>query len=217
MPDAVSTHTLRIALKTIRPPIWRKVRLPSTLTLEHLHEVIQLVMGWQNDHLHHFVKQMPMPSPERLKNLNAWQARILKQNTVRYIGPKTDPMGFPLEMECEDESQVRIMEVLPLVKSKIRYDYDFGDDWRHDVIVQKIEDVPADEASPVCIGGKRACPMEDCGGPYRYDGILEILDDPAHDLHAEYQEWFGKNVDAEAWDQAHVNAGLKGWWKTVQV
>jgi hypothetical protein len=79
--------------------------------------------------------------------------------------------------------------------------------------VISFEDIPVDEASPVCIGGKRACPMEDCGGPYCYDGILGILDDPNHDLHAEYREWFGKNFDAEAWDQAHVNARLKEWWK----
>ena len=88
------------------------------------------------------------------------------------------------------------------------YVYDFGDDWRHEVTVEEIRDGSAEEMLPTCIAGERACPPEDCGGPYMYPEILEVLSDSSHEDHAHYTEIYGDH-DPEQFDLALAQKGLK--------
>lgn len=173
-------HQLKITLKGIRPPIWRRIQVPSTTTLAQLHLLLQGVMGWSNYHLHEFI-----------------------------IDGEHYGEASPDDYEpTQPEARVVLGKMFPEAGWKFRYWYDFGDDWTHDILVEKI--LPADPAQiyPQCLTGKRACPPEDCGGPYGYQELLEILKDPSDPEHQERLEWLGGDFDPEAFDLDEVNRFL---------
>ena len=116
-----AVYQLRITLKNVRPPIWRQVQVPMDFRLEQLHTLIQLVMGWEDAHLHEF--ELAGPGNAR------WPERQFMPAEV---------MAKAFDDEAEDESTVSIGELCPQVNDKLVYTYDFGDDWIHEVKVQKI-------------------------------------------------------------------------------
>ena len=139
-----------MTLKGIKPPIWRRFLVPGDYDLGKLHEVLQIVMGWTNTHLHQFLK-----------------------GGVYYSDPR-----FGLDDEDPDvqnEKRFTVRELLPAVGSKLEYEYDFGDSWVHAIVVEKIAPPDASVALPVCLKGVRACPPEDCGGVWGYAELLDAL------------------------------------------
>jgi hypothetical protein len=177
-----SRFQLKITLLGIKPPIWRRVEVPSTIPLSSLHDVIQLAMGWTDSHLHQFEKGK----------------RI-------WANPEIDMDG---QFDFIDERKTALSDVLQSDGDSLIYNYDFGDDWRHQVVLEKIE-LSADATSrPVCLAGKRRCPPEDVGGPGGYDDLLEAVSDPSHEQHEELTEWVGGPFDAEEFDLKEVNAEL---------
>jgi hypothetical protein len=92
---------------------------------------------------------------------------------------------------------------------KFTYEYDFGDDWQHEIKIEKVLPPDPKQKLPVCIKGKRACPPEDIGGVWGYEEFLEAIKDPNHDEHAMYTEWIGDDFDPEAFDLDEVNERLK--------
>ncbi len=173
-------YQLKITLKGIRPPIWRRVLTPGNITLAKLHAIIQAAMGWSDAHLHQFTIagiDYGVPDPE-------------------YGG------------DVKSERRARLNQLVAAPKAKFEYWYDFGDDWRHEILVEKI--LPAESAVryPVCLTGKRACPPEDCGGIWGYEEFLAAMADPANAQHEELREWIGGDFDPEAFDLAGVNEAL---------
>jgi len=214
-------HQLRIDLERAKPPIWRRVLVPSDLTLYGLHVAIQIVMDWDEDHLHCFAqpldrKQSAGEEIERLLARGDWDAAEEAMRGERVYSPSFDPMGEPIDMVGQDESEVSLREVCPEVGGKLRYDYDFGDDWRHPIVVEKIEAVGSqEEAAPVCVTGRKASPPEDCGGIYGYYALLEAFADPAHPQHEDSIDWLGEDFDPDCFDIDAVNAELRRWWASA--
>jgi hypothetical protein len=91
---------------------------------------------------------------------------------------------------------------------KVRYAYDMGDGWEHEVLVEKILPAESGKRYPVCITGRRACPPEDCGGIWGYAELLQTIKDPKHEGYEERMEWLGGEFDPEAFDAEEVNALL---------
>lgn len=180
-----SAYQLKITLRGSKPPIWRRVVVPGSITLQKLHEVIQVAMGWMNCHLHGF-----------------------EVAGTAFSGPGPD--GYvDDENEFEDERRYRLAELIPREKMKFRYEYDFGDSWEHDIVVEKIMPSQAAPANIVCTGGKMCCPVEDCGGIWGHYRNLRILGDEKHPEHAEVAEWVGGPFDPEAFDLQAVNDRLR--------
>ena len=177
---AGKVYQLKITLKDIRPPIWRRVLVPDC-SLAKLHEVIQAAMGWENYHLYDF-----------------------EVAGERY----TDPRGMA-DLDMGDASRMKLSRVAPREKAKLRYTYDFGDNWQHEVLVEKILPPEEGQTYPVCIAGKRACPPEDVGGPWGYMEFAEAIRDPEHEQHEEFIEWRGE-FDPEAFDPDAVNKDCAG-------
>lgn len=98
-------------------------------------------------------------------------------------------------------------------KAKFLYEYDFGDGWLHDILVEKLMDPGPGKQYPICCAGKRAGPPEDCGGPWGYYNLLEAIGDPSHPEHEDLLEWVGGEYDPEAFDLNEVNKGLKPFRK----
>jgi hypothetical protein len=148
-----------------------------------LHNILQTAMGWENCHLHEFkIGRESYGSADEGDDLFA-------------IGMKKD-------------KGIRLKDALPPVSRTFEYIYDFGDDWVHEITVEKF--FPPEIGSPrvLCLAGERACPPEDCGGIYGYYKYLEILKDPGHPDHEEVKEWMGRH-DPARFDLERVNAKLK--------
>jgi len=210
-------YTLRITLRDSKPPIWRRVAVPSDITLAQLHEVIQIAMGWTNSHLHHFMlkdKSLINRDPNviaRLSEEGRYDDIFVATRGIRMFVAKVTPFGDPTEMEGEDEDAVTLAEVCTKVKSKLTYEYDFGDGWEHIIEVQKIEEPKPGVEYPVCLAGKLACPPEDCGGIYGYYHMLDVVADPDHEQHDDLIEWLGDDFDPDAFDIDEVNDMLAQW------
>lgn len=174
------TYQLKITILDVRPPVWRRVRVPGNASLGELHDVIQTAFGWTNSHLHGF----------------------------EIGGKRYGPPGDELESEILNEEQVSLTDAVGRRVKRFGYTYDFGDDWRHEVIVEKVEPAGSGEQPPVCVAGKRHGPPEDCGGPWGYAGFLEAMRNPKHEQHEEMMDWFGGPFDPEAFDLAAVNTDL---------
>ncbi len=174
-----TVHRLRIALRGVRPPVWRRLEVPSDTKLPALNQILQAAMGWTDTHLHAF-----------------------RVRDIAYGAP--DP-NFPSGMR--DERRVTLGEIAPQPKSRFVFEYDFGDGWEHDVTVVAIEEAKPGQRYPRCLAGKRACPPEDCGGPWGYEELLEALGDPTHEEHVSLTGWAGE-FDPEEFDLEDVDAEL---------
>jgi hypothetical protein len=172
-------YQIKIALLYTKPPIWRRLLVPATLTLEQLHDVLQLAMGWEDCHMHAF--------------------RIRQKR----FGISNDDLA-----EIGDERDVRLFRVLGKVGAKAVYTYDFGDGWDHEIVVEKRLPPEAGLAYPVCIDGKRHGPPEDCGGVPGYYSLLEAIRDPLHPQYKESRDWLGDDFDPEAFSIDPVNRRL---------
>jgi hypothetical protein len=184
-------YQLKVTLRYTKPPIWRRLLVPAGLTLEVLHDVLQLAMGWTDSHLHEFrvgQKRYGMPDPE------------------------DQLMGLP---PVGNERRAHLFMVLGKARAKATYTYDFGDCWEHAIVVEEVLPPEARVEYPICVGGKRQCPPEDCGGIPGYYNLLEAIRDPAHKEHEDMLDWLGGDYDPEAFSTKDVNGRLlplQRWW-----
>lgn len=174
---------LKITIDNVEPPVWRRVVISDSLTFGQLHDVIQRAMGWEDCHLHEFAL-------DRLR-----------------IGcaEGDDFMGFGDDEQLPEET-TQLGDTLGR-KRKLRYWYDFGDDWWHTIAVEKR--LPADPAAPAAelVAGEGACPPEDCGGPWGYASMLAALADPDHPEREQFIEWLGEDFVPTAFDlERHAKA-----------
>ena len=234
--QSVRIYHIRITLDETEPPIWRLIAVPSEFTLGDLHLLIQIAMGWEDDHLHQFTQRLKGKKPtaeeqekhfSRPRDPNAHREFYDRLRGWRSFVPTCDPMGGPINMEGEDEDAFTLADVLPKPRSKLHYEYDFGDGWRHTIELQAIADPEPGKVYPVCLDGKRACPPEDCGGVWGYEKIVQRIraaqaktDDSSREegeapaaaadpTVAEYDEWIDvcfSEYDPEAFDLEAVNA-----------
>jgi len=192
-------HELKITLCGTKPPIWRRVAVSSDKHLSDLHDVIQIVMGWTDSHLHQFIVSDRSRKEFRMRGLPGYT------HSVRRI---SNPQ-FELEDEdIEDEGRIMLSELAPTVGSKFIYEYDFGDSWEHLIETVKIRPPIDGVKHPVCVAGKLACPPDDSGGIWGYYDMLEVLKDPKHEDYEDVLEWIGEDFDPEQFDIDEINAAL---------
>jgi len=173
-------YTLKITLLGTEPPVWRRVVVRGDIWLEDLHYVIQSAMGWTNSHLHQFS-----------------------------VGKKRIGDPHPDLGDLEDEADFALSDVAPRKGAKFIYEYDFGDDWQHEIRVEKIDDNVVDHKHPVCTDGERNCPPEDVGGIWGYEELIAASGNPKHERHEEFAAWLGKPFNPEALDLKEANRQLK--------
>jgi hypothetical protein len=174
-------YQLKVTLRGIKPPIWRRLQVRGDTTLDQLHEIFQVAMGWTDSHLHQFVVRSVCfgePYPEE---------------------------GF----DVIDERRVRLEQIVQRAKDKFVYEYDFGDGWRHETVVEKLLDPEVGTVYPRCLAGRRHGPPEDVGGIGGYHHFLEAMGDAEHPEHDTYLEWIGGPFDPEAFDLTKVNQDLR--------
>lgn len=172
-----SIYQLKISLKGSRPPIWRRVQVNSDITLAKLHQIVQAAMGWQDYHLHTFLIQ-----------------------GEEYGQPQPE-----YDFNVRDEKRVKLSQIAMQEKVKFVYTYDMGDDWEHEILVEKILPPDPQIVYPICLKGKGACPPEDCGGVWGYKDLLTVLQQPEHPEYASMLEWVDDDFDPNFFDLDDVN------------
>lgn len=177
----VMTYQLKIILRDIEPTIWRRFLVKSSVKLPVLHGIIQTVMGWTDSHLHHFIKK----------------------GTFYCI-----PDEFSDELPTRDYRKVKVSDLLAAKGDKVIYEYDFGDGWEHDLILEDILPLGEGRFYPKCLAGKRNCPPEDCGGSWGYEDILKALKAEDKTEYEDLLEWVG-DYDPEYFDLDQTNEMLK--------
>ena len=176
-----SIYQLKITLNDSKPPIWRRILVPDSISLHQLHTILQIVMGWTNSHLHQFII-----------------------DDEYYGDPEDDEMG-----DMKNEKRYRLNQFVRRKGFKFIYEYDFGDSWEHIILVEAILPIQKGAQYPICLEGKRACPPEDVGGVWGYEEFLEVISNPKHPEHEEMLEWVGEDFDPEFFDIEDANLGLR--------
>jgi len=190
-PIPPTTAQLKITLRHLDPDIWRRVTVPHDINLHNLHRVIQAAMPWTDSHLHSFHdgKKHYQPTPGDFL------------------------IGDPDDTGSLDESLYRLCDLCPAEGARLLYTYDFGDDWQHDILLEKLTPAAKRPARAELLAGEHACPPDDCGGTDGYCDLVEILLDPKHPEHEERREWLdlpkGKKFDPYSHDLAAANKELR--------
>lgn len=177
-------YQLKITLPVADRPVWRRVLVPEEITLGSLHGIIQQTMGWTNSHLHLF-----------------------------HVGDRyySDP-DFELDEHDElfySEHRMTLKKALRQANAEMLYEYDFGDSWRHHVLLEQILPRVEGELYPRCIDGERSAPPEDCGGFPGYADFLNVIQNEDHPEHESMVMWVGGSFDPERCDLNGINWQLK--------
>jgi hypothetical protein len=173
-------YQLKITLQHIKPLIWRRVETDDC-PLDELHDIIQVSMGWDDEHMHVF-------------EIDGEQYACFED---------ADPY------EYRDSRKVRLSDLVEQGCLQFVYEYDFGDSWRHTVEIEKTLPPEPGVRYPRCVAGERGCPPEDCGGPWGYPDFLEAIQDPNEEEHEETLEWVGEEFDPEEFDPSGASEELQ--------
>jgi hypothetical protein len=178
---------LKVTLKDISPPIWRKLRLPTDATLDQLHYAIQGAFGWKNCHLHEFIMI---------------EREMYSSNEINIVeGGHKDSRNFLLDQFISQKIV------------KFEYHYDFGDSWYHEVDIENVMESPEQILIPECIDGENQCPPENCGGHMGFEDFLEAMKNKKHKRHVELREWYGGRFDPKKFSINNANKEIKSYQK----
>jgi len=180
---AQDIYGIKVTLLGTKPPIWRRLLVPASMTLAKLHDVLQTAMGWHDCHMHEF------------------------RAGERHFG-RPDPEDISMGMQVENERNIRLSSVLRRPGAKLIYTYDFGDNWEHAIVLEKLLPLMPGTTDPICIDGSLACPPDDCGGIPGFYELVDALADPNHEQHQEMRDWIGGDFDPQAFSVEEVNRKL---------
>jgi len=178
-------YRFKISLRDTKPPIWRRIETHDA-TIEQFHGLIQTAMGWTNSHMHEF---------------DVGGARYTHPG---FLQDQFDDFG------AESYAGLGITDWIARYGEKLRmkYLYDFGDGWEHDVVLEGVFAAEPEAEYPRCVTGKLACPPEDVGGVWGYYDFVEAVTDPKHERHEELLEWHGP-FDPNDFDSAQTTERMQ--------
>jgi hypothetical protein len=188
MPDILQ---FTITLKNSKPLIWRSILVKKETTFFELHHIIQISMGWKNYHLFEF-------------NLDGYKVGMIEGNDY----------GFGNSYVL-DATRVALSDVLSLENDRFDYDYDFGDRWQHEIVLQQAIEKDDKTVYPTCVGGKLNCPPEDCGGIRGFYDLLNIIQDNSHPEHQYMRNWVGEKYNPESFDLNRASKRLRKLQKYI--
>ncbi|MBD3193599.1 MAG: plasmid pRiA4b ORF-3 family protein [Candidatus Lokiarchaeota archaeon] len=193
-PKPKQLYQLKITLRDIRPPIWRRILVSNQLYFADLHHIIQIYFSWGGYHLYEFYYTDPFDPSIRY-----------------YIAGKRE---WAESSEIEDyyhfmADEIQLCDVFSEGQKIVYYLYDFGDNWLHKIALEKKFPHKDGFDEPLCVGGKRAAPPEDSGGAGGYQEILEIKEDPSHPEYEEIKEWIGDEFDPQEITEIDVKMSPK--------
>ncbi len=170
---------IRIELEGTDPQVWRSVDVPLSSTLTALHDIIQVTMRWQGAHMFEFVvgdQVYGEPYPDD----SAWDRKVLQAKSIR------------------------LKTLVERGVDRFLYVYDFGDNWRHHIILDSVRQGEDHTDYPAFVGGARRAPPDDVGGISGFEAFLEAVTDPRHEDHDQMLEWNDGSFDPEDIDERDI-------------
>ena len=186
-----AVYRFKIVLLDSDPEIWRRIETHD-VELRQLHAQIQTAMGWRNSHLHQF------------------EIADSRYSDLRFMLHDVDDFG------AIDYSGLRVSDLVAKHGAKLRmgYEYDFGDGWQHEVVLEQVTAAEPGTRYPRCIDGALACPPEDVGGVHGFTDYIKAITNPSHSQHDELLKWNGP-FDPQKFDAAiatrRMRKGLPQW------
>lgn len=189
-------YEIKVSIRDTHPPVWRRLQIPEGITFHELNTIIQLAFDWSGYHLYSFEVG----------------ATLHEEGIFIELPELEDDWGY---RETVNSKKEKIDKYFKEYK-RMKYTYDFGDDWIHDIIIEKIVETDIKLAKPICIKAKMADLPEDCGGPYGYEELLYVLANKNHKRYKEMREWvengfFDWHDDREYVDKEEINIRLKDY------
>jgi hypothetical protein len=179
-PPSQSVFRLRIQLNDVDPVTWRRLLVPAAIRMTKLADILLAAMGWSNSHLHAFT-----------------------------VGDARYGMNYDEYPDGEiDEKSVTVLHALR-DERRFTFEYDFGDSWEHEVVIEELTSSYFGLKFAVCLDGANACPPDDVGGPWGYREFLNAIADPAHEEHEHYLNWVGGSFNPAELDLGEVNSLLQ--------
>lgn len=196
--DEAKEYHIRIKLNNAPVPIWRELKLPSNLSLEAFSFIINEATGWDGTHLHHFI------------NKNVYYKSTTELYDIKEMGI------FPIRIQYCDANNFAISHLLREKGDRIKYEYDFGDSWLHDVWLKGVREYePNEERTLTFVKGQGACPPDDCGGVWGYQELLELNQKKRKTAEEkEILNWNGidKKFDPNDCNPERIEDYLEGLW-----
>ncbi|MDP2182399.1 MAG: plasmid pRiA4b ORF-3 family protein [Actinomycetota bacterium] len=177
--------TLKVTLRGTEPPVWRRLEVPASLTLDRLHELLVTAMGWFDYHLHAF------------------------EIDGRRYGVPDDSFGLD---DTLPEEEIVLTDLVGVGVERFEYEYDFGDGWQHEIVVESLAKPESGVSYPRCTAGERACPPEDCGGIPGFAEFVEAMADTRHPEHRALKTWYGGEFDPAAFSAEQTSSLLRVLW-----
>ena len=177
---ALPVYQIKIALDCVKPPVCRRVQLEDC-SLDALHDIIQVSMGWDDEHLYAFAIE------------------------GRQYGD-LDGGGGDF---ADDAQSIRLSDLVRRGVMGFRYVYNFDEPWRHTIDIERTVSAEAEAYYPRCVKGQRACPPENCGGPGEYPGFLAKIRDPGHNEYEDALAWVGGQFDPDEFSLQDTNQELR--------
>jgi hypothetical protein len=184
MIDTGKIAVVRIELEGIEPLIWRRVAVPTAITLDGLNDVIQAAMGWLNSHL--------------------WEIDVEDQKFGPFVPDEPD-----WNERIQNAATVTVSSLLGRGVSEFGYLYDMGDGWQHRIIIEKQKRCDAGVQYPQFLGGERRCPPEDCGGVPGYYEFLKNIASQRKQAREAALRWYGQSYDPNDIDEKKIVVALK--------
>ncbi|MBN1428450.1 MAG: plasmid pRiA4b ORF-3 family protein [Anaerolineae bacterium] len=208
-------YQIKLTLLGSEPPIWRRLKVPGDSTFEELHGIIQVSFEWENAHLHQFVlgdKDDPIYISHADFELEGTRIKNRKaiEKTMTDLGFDSDLANIDslVKSNMLDECVIVLREIVSREGGKLLYEYDFGDNWEVEILIEKIFTPEPDVVYPICVDGARSAPPDDCGGIPGYADLLGALRDLKREDHEDAVEWIGENFDPEEFDIEAINAEM---------
>ena len=175
---------LKITLDDSKSVIVRRIEVPLSASLYTLHEDIQAVMLFGNRHL--------------------FQFDVGPRGHETHYG-MPDPDGF---IEVIDAKHATLDQLVDAGLKKFTYTYDFGDNWRHTIMVETVVPIDPTFTYPRFIDGARRAPPEDIGGEPGFEHFLAAMANPKHPEHADLKRWYGSVFDPNNIDEKLINVRI---------
>jgi len=170
--------SLKVTLREMRPPIWRRLEVPIRMSLGLLHHTIQAAMGWRDHHLYMFdIAGRSYGNPSKVDDV-------------------------------ADDTRLTLAGVMKSGVRRLTYTYDFGDDWEHEIVIEGKKTATDGRRYPICVAGKMNCPPEDCGGVWGYRDFLAAIADPSSSKAEEWSDWTERDFDPKEFSVEAVNSRI---------
>ena len=173
------SYIIKVTIKNTHPPVWRRLQIPAGITFHELNAIIQLAFNWSGYHLYSFeIGNLLIEIPDDI--YDDFDYKVINSKRT-----KVDKYFDEIE--------------------KLEYTYDFGDNWIDNIQIENVAESEEKLKNPVCLKAKMASLPEDCGGPWGYEDLLDVINNPKDERYQDMKDWLEQGYSVWYDDRTYVD------------